>query len=81
MQMKKKQRQRHDPITTTTTLRLISEDDYGDDDESLIGLWLLAWALAFGFGIDFCTVELRKYVDLGGFGFKWVRLKLKISQS
>ena len=54
---------------------------FGYGHESLIWLWLLAWALAFGFGIDFCTVELRKYVDLGGFGFRWVQLKLKISQS
>ena len=41
------------------------------------------WALAvtFGFGIDFCTVELRKYVDpgLGGFGWVWVWIRLMIS--
>ena len=62
-------------------LGLASWSWFGYSHESVIWLWLLAWALAFGFGIDFCTVELRKYVDLGGFGFKWVRLKLKISQS
>ena len=51
---------------------------------SLIGLWLLAWALTFGFGFDFCSVESRKYV-VSGDGFGWVRVRdlarLMISQS
>ena len=36
----------------------------------MTGLRLLAWALTFGFGFDFCTVESRKYVDPGGFRFR-----------
>ena len=42
----------------------------------MIGPWLLAWGLSFGFGINFCTVELRKYVDPGsGSGSGgWVRV-------
>ena len=57
----------------------------------MIGVWLFAWALAFGFGIDLCTVESRKYLELGGFGwvlvwvcsdsFGWVWLKIEIRQS
>ena len=49
---------------------------------------VLVLAIVFGFGFDFCSVELRKYVDsvlgwVGSGSVGWVRvqLKLKISQS
>ena len=44
----------------------------------LIPLWLLAWALAFSSGIDFCTVEWRKHIDLGlGSGSHgWVQVRM-----